>query len=130
MTAGPAPRLSAWMAVENAVPNEVKPGPLWLTLARAFGSELGRTIAHIALVLWVPTTLTAVSVAVIVAFPLACIRSPDLLAALELAVLSMNALFAVRLASTPGVPIAPVVFARLTESVMAEPAGMMTWTPG
>ena len=124
MVAGPSPRLSAWMTVEKSVPMEDHPRTVIAHLCRRGRVRACRTIAHIALVLWVPTTLTAVFVALIVASPLACIRSPDLLASPGLAVLSMNELLTIRLASAGVVP--PWCSSRLTESTVAEPAWMTT----
>src|SRR5262249_2450616 len=115
---------------ENAVPTEVTPGPSYWTLATVLEMELGRTIAHIALVLWAPVTLTNVLFAWITADPLACIRSPDLLAGPGLAVLSMVAPFTFMLMSAPGVEIAPVVFAALTASTTGLPVGTTTRSPG
>ena len=93
------------------------------------GSELGRTIDHIPLVFPTPITSIGVFVAVIVAFPLVCIRSPDGLPAPGLAVLTIDEFSAVRAAEEPSVAIAPPPLLSMLTASGPEPAGMRTWAP-
>src|SRR5262245_20235354 len=104
----PMPRLSACMAPPSTPVVEVMLGPLQVTLA-AWGSPVrfGIANANIAQSLAVPATLIVVFVALMVAAPLDCIRSPVLLLVPGLAVLLMVTPFAmiVRLAAPAVTPV-------------------------
>ena len=77
----------------------------------------------------VPLTLIVVFVAVMMALPLDCIRSPVWLLPVGLLLLRMVTPSAVIVMGAP-VAVGPVVLAALTALTPGEPAGMVTLTPG
>jgi hypothetical protein len=76
-----------------------------------------------------PATLIVVFVAVMLALPLDCIRSPVWFLPVGLLSLRMVTPSAIIEMETP-VAVGPVVLAALTALIPGDPGGMMTSTPG
>src|SRR5262249_6226844 len=125
----PMPRLSACMPPPSILVVEVRRGPLQFTLTLwGVPVPFGIANANIAQSLAVPLTSIVVFVAVMVAAPLDCIRSPVLLLLRGLAVLLMVTPSAlIVMSAAPGVT--PVVLAALTALTPPGPVGMTTLTP-
>src|SRR5262245_36448098 len=112
---------------------EVRPGPLQVTLAIFGGPRLpiwGCANANIAQSLAVPATLIVVFVALMMALPLDCIRSPVLLLPKGLAILLI-----LRSGAGPVVAIEMLALKASTPPLLAPlmavpPAGRSTITPG
>ena len=94
-----------------------------------WGAPPSSTIAYRAKSLAVPLKLIVVFVAVMVALPLDCIRSPVWLLPVGLLLLRMVTPSAVIVMGAL-VAVVPVVLAALTALTPGEPAGMVTLTPG
>src|SRR5262249_9447115 len=129
----PMARLSACMPPPSILVAEVRLGPLQFTLTSwAVPVKFGIANANIAQSLAVPATLIVEFVAIMVAAPLDCIRSPVLLLLRGLAVLLMIILLVVPSAviMMSALPkVTPVVLAALTALTPPAPAGMTTLTP-
>jgi len=125
----PMPRLSACMPPPSILVAEVRLGPLQFTLTSPrVAIKFGIANANIAQSLAVPATLIVVFVAVMVAAPLDCIRSPVLLLLRGLAVLLMVTPSALIVMSAL-FRLTPVVLAALTALTPPAPAGMTTLNP-
>ena len=128
MVALPLPRLSACMAPDS-IPLKVTIVPCVKFTLALWGAPPSSTIAYRAKSLAVPLKLIVVFVAVMVALPLDCIRSPVWLLPVGLLLLRMVTPSAVIVMGAL-VAVGPVVLAALTALTPGEPAGMVTLTPG